>query len=657
MSSIYHAFNMQYKHISDIAHHLADLGFTHVQFPPIQRTRVLSGTDLSLIQNQLKVCDVHLQDFEALCLKARAKNAAYPTHIFDYLLQQRVRYINQPMLQQVYKNILNGVCTFKNKLKDLYAQSSVAYALIDVHNSKSPKKHPYYPLYREVELIAHAPRKLDVDPALQTKLINIHFEQTMIQQEIAALKGRASNELLNRSKELKKQYVQLKSQEALQKKYDATLQELHALSDKCAVLRKQLQDGEQHKDNLYSIRDAHLFNLIFLGELLMFPPWWMIYQPVALEIGDTFLGSLQDIHDAVQACKHHGLQVIADVIVNNLAAVAGERDDWIYNYSGASFKLQNMLRDVFGTDDLTSVTPRIECADGQEPTQCWMSGALPQLNQNHPAVLAQQGVFMQSLLAAGFDGVRIDAAAHLTPQECKRIINVFPGVSYIEYVGGSESWRAYPDYMYNIVRVEDFAIGEDLYAHIFSEHSQFERIKNYGGARLQRHTNLDSVVMIVNHDQVMGSIPSRIFNSLPSHKTYELSLAYLLQRIYGHVLLMPHDIEFLGVHNALKLRKRMKDEGIVREYVQMRDNGHIFIYKYNLQDECKFVCVFNLRESDFITEYGVVSSLAFRWFAVDNDEQSMNLQYNRRYSKWMQNYYRGRNGRRRGFTRRQKHLR
>ena len=658
-ASIYHAFNMTYVQIKEIAPHLVDMGFTHIQFPPIQRARVLSGTDLPLLQNQIKARELHLQEFESLYLKAMAKQTAYPNHTFTYLLRQRANYINQPTLRRVYKNILNGVCTYKTKLEHLFdddSMSVMASIVLAVECSKSPKKHPFYPLYREAELIYNAPHKPNQDPQLQTKIAQIQLEHARTQHSNL-------NELLVQSKQLKKQYVQLKSQEALQNKYDKTLDELRTLSNTTAILRNQLHLCETPTN---VVCDARIFNLICICEMLLYPPWWLIYQPVLMEIGDTFLGRLQDINDTVQSCKQHGLSIIADVVVNNLAAVAGERDVWIpYTQNRhartladsqekgvAVAELQNMLYDALGTDDLSTVTPPFECKDGQEPTHCWMSGALPQLNQNHPAVIAQQRMFLHSLIDAGIDGVRIDASAHITPHVCKRVVDAFDGLSYIEYVGGSESWRQYPDYTYNDLRIEDFAIGEDLYTDIFSEQAQFDRIKNYGHNRLRRHTNLDSVVMIVNHDQIMGSIPSRIFDSLPSRATYELSLAYLLQRIYGIVLLMPHDIEFIGVHDAIALRKRMRAADIVREYMQMREHGHIFIYKFNSADECKFVCVFNLTESVLQTTYGAVPPLSFRWWDT-NDGNAINLVYNEKRDGWMRKYYRGYNGCRRGVTRRQ----
>ena len=52
-NSIFHAFNMRYTRISELAEQLANLGITHIQFPPVQTTRKLSLMDYSLLTHQL----------------------------------------------------------------------------------------------------------------------------------------------------------------------------------------------------------------------------------------------------------------------------------------------------------------------------------------------------------------------------------------------------------------------------------------------------------------------------------------------------------------------------------------------------------------------------------------------------------------------------
>lgn len=69
-------------------------------------------------------------------------------------------------------------------------------------------------------------------------------------------------------------------------------------------------------------------------------------------------------------------------------------------------------------------------------------------------MVQKQEEFVKSLLETGVEGIRVDAAAHLTPNHCSWLLSFFPGLSYIEYVG--PNGHMYP------VRKEDFAIGEDI---------------------------------------------------------------------------------------------------------------------------------------------------------------------------------------------------
>ena len=271
-----------------------------------------------------------------------------------------------------------------------------------------------------------------------------------------------------------------------------------------------------------------IVNRILFYEYILYPPWWLIYQPVHLAIGNTFLGTRDEIANAIRACKSAGLQVIVDVVINNLAATAGEKSEWMpivaqgkYDNSPVVLRIQQLLLNAFSSTDLDLVTFPKECGAKQEPTECWMSLALPQLNQSHPLVISARDAFLNSLLDLGVDGVRIDAAAHLTPQICQEIVGRFPGLSYIEYLGVHGKY-AFSDYS-DALRLEDFDIGESLF-----------------GAVKKFIYDPDSVAMLVNHDHVMGSLPSLIYDILPSKTDYDAALALLRDR--GHLLIMPHDL-------------------------------------------------------------------------------------------------------------------
>ena len=643
--TIYHAFNMRYKTIGDLASDVAALGFTHIQFPPVQPTRTLVERDGELIRAQVKKCREQLRSFSELCAAASEKKRRYTGFQFDYFLRQRVYYTNMPTLRLLHVLLLEGV-SYDDLLASLGSAktlSPIAVAICEA--SISGKRHPYYALKEAADLLLQGADAEDTRADIETltHLITDAKEAIRATKATKATKAQTTfsrNDLAAFQSE-KREYVrQCGLLRDLNQRYA-----LFARMEETSKLRSTLRSTPCTFATTVPITES-ILNQILATELMTYMPWWMIYQPMKIAIGDTFLGSVDEQLTAIKACKAAGLQVIVDVVVNNLAATAGEQSTWsVYNpklhgcpstsESGRGLTLADiagrddpsikrltpLLQGAFGSDDLTLVKPPFECRSGQEPTTCWMSQALPQLNQSHPLVQAAQRTFLESLRDGGVDGIRIDAAAHLTPADCARMIDGFSGLSYIEYVGGDDSWRKYPSAQYEgALRLEDFSIGEDLYTKVFAPHANLSRAVNFGGERLRRVDDLDSVVMVANHDQVMGSLPSRIYSELPSQDTVGLSLAYLIQRIYGNVLLMPHDVTLESVRSALRLRRLMKAAHIVREYVDVRDDS-ITSYKYDDKDALRFVVTLNLHEP-----------LSFAW---TGDPSALSVLYNSTQTQWM----------------------
>jgi hypothetical protein len=510
MNSIFHAFNLEYKQIEEIVPKLVALGFSHVQFPPIQTTRTLSSTDTNFLKHQIHLMWHQLEGFEKLCKAAKQKNTCYSLHTFDHLLKHRSSYIRQPLLRDMYSYIFSGI-HFQNILSFLYSKPE--YQTIFAKDKSIP---PFQVAYAK-------------------ECVERHIQQ----------------------------------------------------------------------------------------EYMKYPPWWLIYQPTELKIGNTFLGSKEDIVNAIKVCKEAGLSVIADIIINNVASIFGEKDVWlpyvqsnavtlqdVYDSSPLFETVRGFLRNTFGSDDLSMITAPRECRYGTNPTQCWMYGSMPQLNQDHPLIRQHVCMFLQELKDIGIDGVRVDAAAHLSPDVCRFVLSQFSGLSYVEYVGGTECWRRYKSYEYNMC-CEDFTIGNDLSNFVFGPPCQINRLDSKS-PRLQ-HGYLNSVVLVANHDHFMETIPSNMYTQLPSQYTYEASMAYLLQRIHGSVLLMPHDIQFMMIQKALHLRKQMRSAGIVREYVTV--NNIISIEKYS-NDKRMFIVQMNPTNSFVTTEYGVLGPYSFSIFYV-----------------------------------------
>jgi hypothetical protein len=620
LNVIFHAFSMKYSQIAEIAPKLVQLGFTHVQFPPIQETRVLSELDTELLAKQIQLRDGHLAAFADLCREAKRKEELYSPHKFDYLLQQRIYTIRQPLIQYLHKCILDGL-----NVKDTY--EFLYYKSDEYKGYVSTGTYPY-----QIELVnaAKLTMQLFTVPSKFTEhgeLDTIMNEYSILRSKINSVPDDIRKSLLTEMGLLTGNRGRLVRKKQVWEKYEQNMKALQELIPTVTRIRAEWHEElslpvkskkiiKFSKDNVQEWLDC-----MTICELLLYPPWWLIYQPMKLAIGDTFLGSKEEILNSIRVCNMNGLHVISDIVINNLAATAGEKKSWtpfLKNATASSQtladivptnsdepqirKIRSLLHDAFSTDDLALLTVPYECGSVQDATHCWMSGALPQLNQEHPVVKAAIQTFTNSLKNAGVAGVRIDAAAHLKPHVCEKVVKSFSGLSYIEYVGDSA-------HMYDAVRLEDFAIGEDLYLTIFSGAAQTARLVM---------PDSDSVTMIVNHDHITGSIPSKVFSELPSLATYELSVAYIVQRIYGNPLILPHDIQFALVQKALQLRRKMRDAGIVSEYVTV-NQGHITIEKLDTNGNIRFIVVINLDSQPIATQYGEVSALSFEWWDISDN--------------------------------------
>lgn len=642
MDTIFHAFNMRYSDIEALVPHLQELGVTHVQFPPIQPTRTLTEWDGTLLRAQVKLCGLHISQYAIVCAEARRKTEAFPPHTFDFLLRHRLLYIHQPSVRALHEGVLAGIPLTRLYETLLFADTASAATKAVLDYETIGTRSSWYPMVRAVDLLLAG---VSPDPP-----------------DIAALDAAVAAAATTEGGSARTAWLRAKSARS-----DANKAlELHGLLATAADLRRRViacTEFQQSQPFRPPKDSTKTWNRIFALEYMLYPPWWILYQPLRLAIGQTPLGSVESIYAAIRACRAHGIAVIADVVVNNLAAVSGgERTAWApyAKTPGAETlaasvtaaaadpvddpvlrRLRQQLRDALGTEDLTTMTPPFDCNATQEPTLCWMSQALPQFKQDHPAVQAAQEVFLKQLADAGVSGLRIDAAVHMSPATCERILNTFTSyasaiaspthrpLSYIEYVGGAESWRAFPfeAYVDRGLRMEDFSIGPCVYTTLFGPHTNLEKSKNYGATCLTRHPDLDSVVMLLNHDQLMGSIPSDVWTDLPSRHTYELSLVYLLQRVYGAVLLLPHEIASDLVVQAIQFRAYMRSKQVVRDYVAV-NTSVVQCLKYTATGSCVGECRLDAS----------TGSVLFRKHMENNVPSSPTRIYNCRTLRWMPSY-------------------
>ena len=144
--------------------------------------------------------------------------------------------------------------------------------------------------------------------------------------------------------------------------------------------------------------------------------WWDVYQPADYAIGGR-LGTEAQFAAMVSACHAAGVKVYVDAVLNHMAAGDGGADT---SYDGRSFDSGTLTYPGYGSADFHSYPANCpESTDSivnwlnyTEVTQCRLSG-LPDLATETTAVRQAEAGYLNSLIALGVDGFRLDSAAEI----------------------------------------------------------------------------------------------------------------------------------------------------------------------------------------------------------------------------------------------------
>ena len=69
------------------------------------------------------------------------------------------------------------------------------------------------------------------------------------------------------------------------------------------------------------------------------------------------------------------------------------------------------------------IIPKNSTSHLERGLNCWLGGALPDLNQDNSTVKQVQKAHLQKLLDLGIDGFRFDAAKHMSPEAVQEYIS------------------------------------------------------------------------------------------------------------------------------------------------------------------------------------------------------------------------------------------
>ncbi|SCD63328.1 alpha-amylase [Streptomyces sp. BpilaLS-43] len=183
--------------------------------------------------------------------------------------------------------------------------------------------------------------------------------------------------------------------------------------------------------------------------------WWTSYQPVSYRIAGR-LGDREAFAGMVDACHSAGVKVMADAVVNHMAAGSGTGTGGTaytkYDYPG-----------YFQDGDFHTCRADVtDYTDRDDVQNCELVG-LSDLDTGKEEVRATIAAYLDDLRSLGVDGFRIDAAKHMAADDLAAVKEKMsdPGFWVSEVIhGGGEAVR--PEEYTGVGDVDEFRYGGHL---------------------------------------------------------------------------------------------------------------------------------------------------------------------------------------------------
>lgn len=142
--------------------------------------------------------------------------------------------------------------------------------------------------------------------------------------------------------------------------------------------------------------------------------WYDVYQPVNYTKLDSAMGTEAQFTSMVSKCHAAGVRVYADVVVNQLAAGSGTATD------GSTWDANALRYPYFSANDFhgaCTIASSDYASSRSNVMNCRLSGGMPDLNTGSSYVQTQIRNYLNKLHTIGVDGIRIDAAKHMSPSD------------------------------------------------------------------------------------------------------------------------------------------------------------------------------------------------------------------------------------------------
>ncbi|MCD0444311.1 alpha amylase C-terminal domain-containing protein [Glycomyces sp. A-F 0318] len=230
--------------------------------------------------------------------------------------------------------------------------------------------------------------------------------------------------------------------------------------------------------------------------------WYIHYQPVSYEL-ESRLGTRAEYAAMIDACEANGIGVIADVVINHMAA--GSATETRYGSGGSEYRQFHYPAAGYDASDFhntgSSYCEIDDYQDRDEVQTCHLVG-LNDLDTSQTDVRETIAAYLDDLTGLGVAGFRVDAAKHMSATDLAAIMNLVEGDPYIvqEVIGAPGEPITEAEYT-GIGDVQEFSYAYDLKNHV------------NGGSEARHLTTMGTSwgytspagVFVTNHDTERGS--------------------------------------------------------------------------------------------------------------------------------------------------------
>ena len=213
--------------------------------------------------------------------------------------------------------------------------------------------------------------------------------------------------------------------------------------------------------------------------------WWRLYQPINLKIGNTQIGTKEQLKKLCAVANQYGIKIIVDVVFRH---VAGDPQNHLAPHKDVDPELLPYL-----------CKEQIPCNNYNDRWQCThRCTGMPMLDYNNPNYIAKVIDFLNELLDCGVWGFRLDQLKHYAlPQEGSDFLNHLQPYNFYGECFFCDQWvlDAYSKYMKVLTDGRPSNISR-LVAK-FETHDDFLEFKATN--RMTDHMRLVEWDVLVNH--------------------------------------------------------------------------------------------------------------------------------------------------------------